>query len=268
MDQLNPYQAPELHLPTATEVSLEDHPSRESIEDLVYGLKLLKTSALLVIWNSLILGCWNFIYAYQAFIQQPLLQNDLSDATYWITSGLDILSEVLAIAGLYWCSTRVIGGVSRMPLLLALILSALFFPSAFYQYALDKPWIYFEGMGNAHAGFCLSYLAYLPGMALSIWLALWMTARGDALNHKRVMTMLFLYTLCVIWVIFKHVIYVEMLAAHPDDRVGIGVYYLFNGLLCVSGIVGEMIARRVYISLLASHQELIKLENTASKSSH
>lgn len=249
MDQLNPYQAPEPLLPTATEVAVTDESGKEPTEELLRGLKFLKNSAILFLLSSAMLGLWDFYISYRNFTEQPL-ENFFDINSFWLFFLLEGLAEAFSLCGLYWCSTRIVAGVSRGPLLVSLILGAFLFPDTLYYYALQKPWIYFEGNGNAHAHFGLGYLASCSNFASCVWLLLWMTARHDPRNHQRVMLMLFVNTVIVILSVLSHVITVLMLVEHPDNFFGWGSYYLFNGACCLCAILNCIIAWKLFHSLI------------------
>lgn len=261
MDQANPYQAPEPVLPTATEVHGTDPTPSESTEDLQQGLKLLRVAVIFFCITTVISGFWHFCDAYYFLIDDPLKSHS-EYYSYWLSFALNILAECLALAGVYFCSTRKLHNVSRTPLLISLSLGAAIFPDDIFQFALEKPWIYFEGYGNAHAGYAILYLANLSWLALNIWLILWTTAQHDLRNHRRVLLVIFLDAMNVLLLILVHTVYMLLLADQPLEHSNHAIFYFLSGLATVALFVSNIISFKIYSSLL------VTLSQTPGPGSH
>ncbi len=255
MDQINPYQAPEPALPSATDGAVVSRLDVEQHDDLVRGFKLLKTAVCLFFLLALFAGFWDLCDAYCYWIDDPL-ENSADLPAYGFRVLLSIVGECCYLAGVYFCSTRLSNGVSRAPLLLSLILGAVIFPDQIYHYALGKPWIYFEGYGNTHAGFGLQFISCLSWMMLNFWLILWTAARHDVRNQNRVLAMLFLDGIYLISIVLGHCIVMLVFADQPAASNAIYAgYFLLLGGGNLALIVSNVLAYKVYSSFIAQRSE-------------
>lgn len=254
MDQLNPYQAPETQFPTVTEVHLPESIQHESHHDLIRGLKLLKSAAIVYLIVAVLACFWDWCNAYGYFVDDPL-QARSDYLSYILRFWGNVTGEVLYIAGLYFCSTRVTFGMSRIPLLIALIAGAIVFPDQIYQYALEQPWIYFEGYGNTHAIIGLSYLGFFSWFALEFWLILWTSSTHDTQNQRRVFQMIFCDLLNLITVILTHMVTMLLLTIEPDDHRNLALYFMLCGTGGVAMTFSNIIALRLFKSLVIQISE-------------